>query len=327
MYNHLKDMIFRGIFSMKLDINTLEGIVRGAVRVEENDGYVSFLRFTKEQAELYKTVCDDFYNKTYSCAGIVLDFVTDSETLGFKADLKIATSRSYYSFDIFVDGKPVCYIDNFSNVTVEKSYSAQKFEYGSVNAGVNLGKGEKRVTIYFPWSMAVRLCELTLDDGAKVLPCEKRKKMLIFGDSITHGYDAMRPSGHYANILCDALGYEQINKGIGAERYRPELAQLKEPYEPDVVTVVYGTNDWNSCTREEFVANCQGFLEALAKNYKNSKIIVLSPSGVRALTTTSPSVAFSTLKRCREKLFRRSKTRFWSAALILYRMSARCSAI
>ena len=50
---------------MKLNIETLKKISRGAVRIEERDGYICFLRFTKAQEELYKGVKTDFYNKTF----------------------------------------------------------------------------------------------------------------------------------------------------------------------------------------------------------------------------------------------------------------------
>jgi len=287
---------------MKLDRKTLESIARGVVRVEENDGYFSLLRFTKEQEELYKGVSKDFYTKTFATAGIVLDFVTDSKTLTVKAELAPSASRTYYSFDIFVDGKEHAHIDNFSGVEIEKSYSSQKFEIKPIDTTVDLGDGEKRVSVYMPWSVSVKFGEISLDDGAKVLPCEKRKKMLVFGDSITHGYDSMRPCGHYVHKICDTLGYEQINKGIGAEIYRPELARLAEPYQPDVVMVVYGTNDWNLCTKEQFTANCQGFLEALSENYKDARIVVLSPIWRKNFTDVKPFGSFFDVEKVQSEI-------------------------
>ena len=31
-------------------------------------------------------------------------------------------------------------------------------------------------------------------------------------------------------------------------------------FEPDMVVVAYGTNDWNCCTEKEFIHNCKEFL-------------------------------------------------------------------
>ena len=287
---------------MKLNIETLKKISRGAVRIEERDGYICFLRFTKAQEELYKGVKTDFYNKTFSCAGVMLDFVTNSKTLTMKGSLTPSSSRTYYSFDIFIDGKPAHYIDNFTGVAVEKCYAPQKFEITGLDTHVDLGEGEKRVTVYFPWSMAVRFTEISLDDGALVEPCESKKKLLAFGDSITHGYDAMRPSVHYVQRLCEALGYEQVNKGIGAEIYRPALARLAEDFTPDLITVAYGTNDWNLIKSDEFTKNCSEFLKALRANYKDTKIIVLSPIWRKNVDETKPFGSFFDVEKIQREI-------------------------
>ena len=79
--------------------------------------------------------------------------------------------------------------------------------------------------------------------------------MIMFGDSITHGYDALNPSFSYANRLADLLNADFVNKGIGGERFFPTLAQLKDDIEPDYITVAYGTNDWAHSPKEVFDKN------------------------------------------------------------------------
>ena len=102
--------------------------------------------------------------------------------------------------------------------------------------------------------------------------------MIMFGDSITQGYDAVYPSLTYASIVARELDADAINKGIGGETFFPELASLADPVKPEIVTVAYGTNDWNVCTREHFDKSCREFYENVCRTYPNSKIFAITPT-------------------------------------------------
>ena len=52
---------------MKLSADQIRSVCMGASRVEETENGVRFLRFTKQQAELYKVTNADFYNKKMLC--------------------------------------------------------------------------------------------------------------------------------------------------------------------------------------------------------------------------------------------------------------------
>ena len=265
---------------MKLSYETILKIAQGAARIEEHDGYVCFYRFTKAQEELYCSVKEDFYNKTFATAGVRLAFKTNSERLSLSALFKQASSRTYFSVDVAVNGKIIGSLDNCGGGEVFFENERENYPLGEFCGEFSLGEGEKEVVIYLPWSCTARVSELSLDDGAFVLPLSREKKLLVFGDSITQGYCAVHPSGRYAALLADALGAEERNKAIGGEIFRPELAELREEdaYEPDYITVAYGTNDWGvSSDREKTVAKFRGFYEALAKNYPNTKIFAIAP--------------------------------------------------
>ena len=67
----------------------------------------------------------------------------------------------------------------------------------------------KTVTVHLPWSMRVQIAEVSVDDGAFVEAVKGNgKKILFYGDSITQGYDAMRPSNRYAGKVAEMLGFE-----------------------------------------------------------------------------------------------------------------------
>ncbi len=250
---------------MKLTLNQIQSVAKGAVRVEEKDRAIQFFRFTKEQEELYRLRDDEFYKKTFSTAGIRLEFVTDSTRLGIAIHTSPGCSRTFFNFEIFSNGKKIGEIGSLTT------------NCGDYSGEFALGDGDKTVCVYLPWSVAVDLKELTLDDGAFFLPVEKKRKMLLYGDSITHGYDAVYPSRSYATKLTDALDAEGFNKAIGGEVFWGELAEASDDIRPDIITVAYGTNDWSKCKKESFEAECAAFYEALSHRNPQAKIFAITP--------------------------------------------------
>lgn len=119
--------------------------------------------------------------------------------------------------------------------------------------------------------------EIALEDGAFCEPVKPVKRLLCFGDSITQGYDALRPSNRYASRLADWLGAEEYNKAIGGEVFFPELANTRESFVPDYITVAYGTNDWRVTPFAEFKNDCRLFYETLSRAYPDSRIFAITP--------------------------------------------------
>lgn len=250
-----------------LTFEQIKKIVRGAALVEEGDGKISFFRFTKEQQELYKVTCKDFYMKSFATAGISLEFNTDSNNMRLAVSVSRGSSRTYFTHSVLVDGKPY---DELSGDIGEKQNVPFKKTF-------RLPEGVKRVRIQFPWSVASSLVSLSLDDGAMAVPVLKKRKMLMFGDSITQGYDASRPELAYAVRLADFLSADAINKAIAGEQFFGKLATLKDNFTPDLITVAYGTNDWRHGTKERFTRECTAFFKNLRESYPDTKIIALTP--------------------------------------------------
>ena len=262
---------------MKLNLSQIKEITLGAVRVEEIDDDIHFYRFTKQQEELYKNRSNDFYIKTFATSGIRISFRTNSQTLFLRTEITYGSSRTYFAFDVFVNGVKIDTLNNFSDIDIPQNYTTLKLPQGEFSKKFNLGAGDKEVCIYFPWSVNAVVKELTLDDDSFIEPSVVSKKTLCFGDSITQGYDALYPSNKYITKLADMLNAAEYNKAIGGEIFFPELAETKEDFEPDYITIAYGTNDWSKCTKEELEDNCKRFFYNINKNYPNSKIFVITP--------------------------------------------------
>lgn len=262
---------------MKLNDEQIRSIGLGMVRTVRTELGICPRRFTEKQEEIYRRTDVGFHKKSLAAAGMKLCFETDSRSLFLKVSVSRGSSRTYFSFDVMVNGEMVGYLDNFSDVEIPQDYTKMELLLGTYSKSFALGEGTKQVCIYMPWSVAVEINELSIDDNAFVTPIRPAKKMLVFGDSITQGYDALRPSKRYASRLAEVLDAEEINKGIGGERFFPALAESPDSFEPNYISVAYGTNDWNKSTEADFKDRCYRFYRALSQNYPNAQIFALTP--------------------------------------------------
>jgi hypothetical protein len=279
---------------MKLSKKQIENIACGVVKIEENDGRFRLNRFTDEQSKMYGKESDRarFYTRACCSAGVRLVFNTDSKRLFLKGVTSYGTSRTYYTFDVLVNGSLIGCIDNFLG-EYPNNYIGQKFKLGEFEKEFYLGEGMKKVEVYLPFSVIVDFEEITLDDGAVIEPIKRKYKGLLFGDSITQGYDNAHIFNHYSVALSQFLNVDFINKAIGGEIFVPELAKLKDDFIPDYIVVAYGSNNWGTGESEERLINdCNEFFMALRENYPNTKIFALSPIWRKEILTEKKAFEF-----------------------------------
>ena len=250
--------------AMKLSFEQLASIARGIDRLEQVEDGVQFFRMTEAQKAYYMHYNNiEKANKTDSTSGVRLAFYTDSESLKFSVRFTEGSSRAYAYFDIYENGAMIAHGGS------DKENEAQM--------EVKLTSGESLVEIYFPWSKGVVMTSFELDDGATLKPHSRSKKLVAYGDSITHGYDAIYPSLSYVNRLGNLLDADVHNRGIGGDTFSPELAKRDNLKDVDFVTVAYGTNDWSMCPMEKFEANCRGFFEVMHERFPNARVIAIAP--------------------------------------------------
>ena len=262
---------------MKLNYEQIKAISTGAVRLEEDETGIKLYRYTREQEKLYEDTNVAFYNKSQATAGVKLVFRTDSESLMLKTKIVPRHRRLYFSIDVLVNGEAVGYLDSYDDVEDMDNYVSAKLVRRDYEKELQLGSGDKLVHIYLPWAVQTVIEEISLDDGAFVEPVKAKKTLLAFGDSITQGYDSLRPSNSYIARLARYLEADETNKAIGGECIFPALAETKDDFEPDYITVAFGTNDWSKKGRDVFQMNCKPFYQALRKNYPNSPIYAITP--------------------------------------------------
>ena len=286
---------------MELNLSQLQAVATGAVYVSEYEGGFLFHRFTKEQEEFYRLRDAGHYLKTFAPTGVTLHFKTNSTRLFLQVETANGSSRYFFSFDVFVNGKMVGSMDNFTGVDLPYGDPTVKLPLGAFEKEFDLGPGEKELKVYLPFSTKTVVKTVALDDGALITPIKPAKKLLAFGDSITHGYDALHPSNKYITQLAEALDAEEFNKGIGGERFTPGLAglaALRDPFDPDYVTLAYGTNDWSHRALDEFTENCRDFYTTLSAQYPNAKIYAITPIWRKDCTEDKKMGAFEEVAKC-----------------------------
>lgn len=262
---------------MQLTFAQIRSITTGAVSLEQEENGIRFYRFNQEQRALFQPRVTYLAEKMLSAAGIQLSFRTDSSTLFLRTTVAKGSSSDLFSFDLFVNGAHMDSLDNFSHLEQSENIHPAAYQLGTYEKTFPLGSGTKEVCLYFPWSVAVVIEELSLEDGASLTPLIPDKKLLIYGDSITHGNTVRYTCNHYIPRLAQALNAQMRNKAIAGTTSFPEMVQLENSYDPDYVLVAYGSNDWDRHEEAFFAETYRAMMQTIAQKYPQAQVFAISP--------------------------------------------------
>jgi len=261
---------------MQLSLEQLKQITNGVVLLESKNGRFIFHRFTENQENHYKQTNKLFYALAYATTSVSLDFMTDADEFGFSYDIFKATSRSFYYFDVYIDGIMKLHLGE----------SDMWINHGTVKVNIkellgvhidNDSKVQHRITVWLPNLVVAQLFDVYISDGACLKGVQKSLKLLTYGDSITEGFDAEFSSLSYVNRITRSFDAEVLNQAIGGERFAPDLLDRNLEFSPDIIIVAYGTNDWSVCTREQLESRCENFLVALNEIYPDIQKYLIIP--------------------------------------------------
>ena len=257
---------------MKLTQEQIKTITQGALDVLVSDGYIRFLRFTAQECEVIGNP------NLYYPAGVQLICRTDGNSLRMCGRTISQTGiRSYYTVDIYENDSLIGTVTNLQDEDAVGDFASQVYPVGDFEAEFPLGSGEKQIRIVLPHSVLAEISELTIAGASYVIPVPREKKLVVYGDSITQGYDALHPSNTYTMRLAEALGAELFNKGLGGACFSAATAAAPGGVRADAVLAAYGTNDWTCFDRTAFTANAAGFFENLVKQYPDIPIYAVTP--------------------------------------------------
>lgn len=249
---------------MELTLAQLREITLGALKITEDADGFHFERMTPAQVAAFTRANATFEGKCYAAAGVRLDFETDSDLLAVRWHQAQVTTRRFCFFDVLVDGELMLHSGTFDcGAEPEGSFCCA------------LPEGVHRVQIFLPALVGICLRSVTLSEGATVIPRRPSKRILLHGDSITQGYDAMFPSGSYANLLARHYDAELLNQAVGGACFNSEVLEYVGEF--DFALVAYGCNDWTKKTPETFGSDADAFFVRLKELYPTMPVFVLLP--------------------------------------------------
>ena len=258
---------------MKLTYSQIKEFALGAEFALETEMGLTLYRFNEEELEMYSERCTP---RLYSSSGIRIAFTTDAKELTLGIETDKGSSRTFFAVELFEDGERSGVLRNYED---GRSFAdlRDNCSHGTFEQTFSLKEGTKIVELYLPWSAVTTVTNLELTDATFANPIERNAVLLMYGDSITQGYDAYLPSQSYSNRLADTLGMQVVNKAIGGEVFFPPLAECEPTLAPDLITVAYGTNDFSKSTWEDFQADSRAFFEALAERHPETPILAITP--------------------------------------------------
>lgn len=275
-------------------------LLKGAVWIEETQTGILARRFTEKQLAFYASVSQASYVRAAGCAGIRMDFITETPEISFAYETTAFCRDSLY-FDIYENG-----------VLCGVAKEPDKSPSGRVVYRKHT-PGKTRITVYFPYTCDIALQDVSLGE-IEYVPDEKIN-YLALGDSITQGMDAKNSSFHYPAILARYFGWNYLNHGVGGFYFDPDSLDAELPFKPDIITVAYGTNDYHLIsvgekTYEGVKKSVRAFFDKLIALYPQACIYVITPIW-RAAEYENADIA-SGMQRIRSFLKKEATSRGWN---------------
>lgn len=255
---------------MKMEEIVDKGLFANTLRFEQTEEGLVPVRFTEKQMKLYSKE-ERFRIRSLCPAGICLDFVSDTRSVELHYSLG-SMVRKWAYFDIWLDGAMVA---SLGSETLEEDQGKISYE---LQVGLKDGV-QRRWTIYLPQNAMLTIHSLLLSEGAALGAAKpQRRSLLCLGDSITQGMDAKKPSSTYAVLLSRMLEMNLLNHGVGGYVFDTDSLDESLPYNPDLITIAYGTNDWGRFeTLDRFRHHCAEFMAKADKLYSGIPMYVLTP--------------------------------------------------
>lgn len=270
---------------MKLTAETVKNIARGCINVTESPDGMRFERFTGNQYRFYES-SESARIRSRCPAGVRLEFITDSDFISFGYTL-LNCSRNWHNFDLFVDGTFVQTAGYIKDIP----------QKGTIEFKIADDKKAHRVTVHLAHLTEYTLYDFTVADGSTVKEAPfPPYRYLAIGDSITQGMEALSPSSTYTNVLAECLFAEHINQGLGGGIFDADTLDKPDGFNPDYITVAYGTNDWGKWeTAEPFRSSTAAFMKKLNELYGDSKIYIITPTWRSDIKKDKPLFPFEQL--------------------------------
>jgi len=212
-------------------------------------------------------------------------------TTARRVSLELRASRVTYRgvqrprgvVDVVVDGGPARghTLEHGDSVEVDLSTGAGTTRAGDTDvlAVTDLDPGVKRIEFWLPHNEQVELIALHSDEPVEAAHPEGRV-WVHHGSSISHGSNAVRPTGVWPVVAARRAGVELTNLGFsGSALVDPFTARLIRDTPADVISLKLGINVVNldAMRLRSFVPAVHGFLDTIRDGHPTTPLLLVSP--------------------------------------------------
>lgn len=246
-----------------IPLSLIAAAARGVVSTEVTGNGLRLERFDPATLAYYEKRSADRLARALCTAGVTLAFRTDGDRLRVSLDLKTRV-RPYSFIDLYVDGLFVASSGSVDTPDAIEADFALPGTPGRVRA----------VELHMTHGRQSLIRSLALPAGAHFDPEPPRPLLLAFGDSITQGMNAHHPSLTYATVMARTLGMTLLNQGVGGHVFDVGGLRGLPHAAPDLITVAYGINDWNTGSD---AAPVRPWLRQVRDWYPRTPLVVFEP--------------------------------------------------
>ncbi len=246
---------------MILTFEQIKSFAQGALFVEKIGDRIRLRRMTETMEKAFVAMSSGHANEVCCSTDCRLDFHTDSRHLRVDFAVDFIRTNTHAKYEIFVNDVPYLFLRETGN---------------QHTLCLDLPQGDKHVTICLPSHNVGYFRNVFLDEGSYARPHVFDKKILFIGDSITQGYTATHDAQSYSYLVARYFNASSLNWGVGGAKFYVSTLESTD-FDPDIVSVAYGTNDYEDYTKETFERNCNAFLDKLKELYGNKQVFVITP--------------------------------------------------
>ena len=248
----------------------------GAISLENRTSGVSAWRIPRDQDVLYSEALIKWAKMP---AGVTINFSSDTSFLQVHgkhsldtlpgADIGVWDLWDVHQLtaDLFCDGKLVD-----SKPVVDKD---------SIKFG-DLGDSSKEFQLWLPHMGEYIFHGITIDSSAEIKRPSKpeKPKWMSYGDSITQGVGASKPSETWTATTALVHGYELLSLGYGGNCHLDSMvARLIRDQDADFISLSIGANIQiqSSLNIRTFLPSVIGFIQIIREKHVATPLLVTSP--------------------------------------------------
>ncbi len=134
--------------------------------------------------------------------------------------------------------------------------------------------------LVMPYGDSTDVAGVWIEPGAELTAPTPRPafRLLMYGDSITHGFTAADVTGSYTFKTAQLKNWQLLNLGLGGRASTVADGTVLGGVECDLVTVLLGVNDWQAGRPvEAYKKNMAGFIAAFRAKKPQTPIYFLTP--------------------------------------------------